>query len=298
MAIPNLQTAAVGSPITRMGVSFFPIYLHGNDLPAISTGERSGLKINELDNADVQQLRVGNPTDKPILIVEGEHFLGGKQNRAVNVSVLVPSLSDIEIPVSCLERGRWGAPKGWQRAASFEPANVRARKRSGVSASMLREGSRRGNQSEVWNAVDLELSREDVSSGTSAAADLEGTYRRDSSRRSTVEQLVELGPLPGQCGVAVARGGELREIDVFGAPNLLAAHWGRIVRSHFFEPATTKFPPSATRVLAYLQRIGLAADQQSSAVGLGTEHRHVEPNSSGQALSLNGAIVHASFSKR
>lgn len=34
MTAPNLDTAAVGAPITRLGVSFFPIYLPDNDLPA------------------------------------------------------------------------------------------------------------------------------------------------------------------------------------------------------------------------------------------------------------------------
>ena len=37
--IPKLETAAVGNPITRLGVSFFPVYLFDNPLPEITTGE-------------------------------------------------------------------------------------------------------------------------------------------------------------------------------------------------------------------------------------------------------------------
>ena len=78
MTIANLDTAAaVGAPIARLGVSFFPVFLPGNELPAIATGEASGLLIDELDAASVQALRMANPTDKPVLVVEGEHFLGG-----------------------------------------------------------------------------------------------------------------------------------------------------------------------------------------------------------------------------
>ena len=76
--LPNLDTAAIGSPITRLGVSFFPVYLMEGDLPEISTGRDSGLVIDELDNPSVPTLLAYNPTDKPILVVEGQHFLGGQ----------------------------------------------------------------------------------------------------------------------------------------------------------------------------------------------------------------------------
>ena len=108
--IPHLSTAAIGAPITRLGVSFFPIYLPANELPEIRTGPSSELVVRELDDATVGSLLAVNPTDTPVLIVEGEHFLGGKQNRAVNITALVPPRTELPIPVSCLEEGRWGPP--------------------------------------------------------------------------------------------------------------------------------------------------------------------------------------------
>ena len=71
MTAPNLDIVALGAPITRLGVSFFPVFLPGSELPAIATGEGSGLEIKELDAASVQALRATNPTDKPVLVVEG-----------------------------------------------------------------------------------------------------------------------------------------------------------------------------------------------------------------------------------
>ena len=109
MTIPSLENAAVGSPITRLGVSFFPVYLQNNHLTAIDTGGSSGLIVSEFDVATVGALQVTNPTAKPILIVEGEHFTGGNQNRTINATVLVPAGSKLDIPVSCLEQGRWVA---------------------------------------------------------------------------------------------------------------------------------------------------------------------------------------------
>ena len=71
-------------------------------------------------------------------LVEGEHFLGGKQNRTVNTSVLVPALSDLEIPVSCLERSRWGRPRAARRDEEFTAAAVRAANHAGVAPQCAR----------------------------------------------------------------------------------------------------------------------------------------------------------------
>ena len=99
-------------------------------------------------------LRVRNPGDRPVLVVEGEHFLGGKQNRALNATVLVPARAELEIPVSCLEQGRWGERQGYRRDDAFAAATVRATQHAGVSKSIGRRGSREGDQSAVWHAVD------------------------------------------------------------------------------------------------------------------------------------------------
>ena len=169
MNIPKLDTVAVGSPITRLGVSFFPLYLAANDLPPIATGEASGLVVDELDEASVQTLRVRNPGDRPVLVVEGEHFLGGKQNRALNATVLVPAGAELEIPVSCLEQGRWGRRQAYRRDDAFAAAAVRAAQHAGVAKSMGRRASREGDQSAVWHAVDQMLDRAEVNSSTAAA---------------------------------------------------------------------------------------------------------------------------------
>ena len=207
MPIPQLDTLAVGAPITRLGVSLFPVYLATNDLPSIATGDASGLVVDELDQTSVRALRVRNPGDRPVLVVEGEHFLGGKQNRALNATVLVPARTELEIPVSCLEQGRWGQRQEYRRDDAFAAAPVRAAQHAGVARSMGQSGSREGDQSAVWHAVDRMLARTEVNSSTAAAADVRRqAHRREPSRAATVEQLAACGPLPGQCGIVVTHG--------------------------------------------------------------------------------------------
>jgi hypothetical protein len=296
MTVPRLETVAIGWPITRLGVSFFPVYLATNGLPAIETGEASGLAVDELDEPSVNALRVRNPGDKPVLVVEGEHFLGGKQNRAVNVTVLVPALRDMDIPVSCLEQGRWGRRRAARRDEAFTATRVRAAKTAGVATSMHRSGSRDGDQGAVWREVDEMLNRASVQSATAAAVDVRRAARRSQpSRTATIEKLVARGPLPGQCGIVVVHGRWVTAMDLFGAPHLLAAHWGALIRSHLLESPVATGRPSATAVLEVVRRFASARAQETPGVGLGVEHRVTGDRVAGHALTLNGAIVHAAF---
>lgn len=297
MSVPGIEAAAVGWPVTRLGVSFFPLYLASNGLPSIVTGQESGLVVEELERARVSELHVRNPGDTPVLIVEGEHFLGGKQNRTVNVTILVASLADLTIPVSCLERGRWGRRRATVRDDAFEPAPVRSMKNAMVNKSMRRRASRAGDQAAVWGEVDALLDRASVPSGTAAAADVrKEAYRRERARAAKIEELVKGGPLPGQCGIVVVRGGEVEAMDLFGAPHLLAAHWGGLIRSHLLEsPPGETAAPSATRVLAAVRRFANAETQDTPGIGLGLEHRVDHNGLTGHALTLNERVVHAAF---
>ena len=72
---------------------------------AISRGD---LEMEEVSvDGQVPQLRVYNRSDQPVLILEGDMFVGGKQNRLCNSTVMVAAHSKLEIPVSCVESRRW-----------------------------------------------------------------------------------------------------------------------------------------------------------------------------------------------
>ena len=294
MNIPNLENASVGFPVTRLGVSFFPVYLRNNELPEISTGPESGLVIEELEKATVPTLRAKNPTDKTILLVEGEHFVGGDQNRASNVSLLVGAGTDLEIPVSCLERRRWGRRREYERSPSYAPRNVRARQQETVNLAFSEEGSRRSDQDAVWDEVDKALHVLDVRSETAAAADLDDIYRRDRSRFSAAEELEAMGPLPGQCGFVVTHGGWVRSVELFGSESLLAAHWSRLVRPHLLEVPQKPAGPSSDAALWAIRRFASMPSESRPGVGLGTERRTTDGTMSGQALILDESIAHAS----
>lgn len=295
MTLPIFDYVAVGAPITRLNLSFFPVYLPGNELPEVVSGVNSGLTVEELDDASVNTLEANNPTDKLGLFIEGEHYLGGRQNRAINVSVLLGSKSKVKIPVSCLEQGRWGRRQKWQRNESFTPAPVRAEKRKGVSESM-RTGSRRGDQGKVWNEIHMMLDSEKISSNTMAASKLNATYEGETSRAKAINELVSKGALPDQCGIVVANGGRIIAMDLFGSPQLLSDNWKQLVRSYSAGNGPKANPPTTDSVLSLIQRFGRANAEEHPGVGIGSEFRIRDGKLNGQVLALDGAVAHASFS--
>ena len=73
------------------------------------------------------------------MLLDGEELVGVKQNRVLNTTVLVAARSQLTIPVSCVEQGRWQ-----RRGERFAPGNaslyasLRARKAAWVSESLGR----------------------------------------------------------------------------------------------------------------------------------------------------------------
>ncbi len=293
--IPRIETTSVGHPITRQGVSFFPLYLHANSLPEIATGAASKLEIKELPDAAVPTLCVYNPGDSAILIVEGEQFEGGLQNRTINATVLIAPKSTLQIPVSCVERGRWGRKREYRRAPTFTPPEVRFRTQETVNQSMCERRSRSGDQEIVWGSVDSVLRDLDTPSQTSAASESTRVFERDHSRAQALKELGSRGALTSQCGIAVAHGHQVKEIQLFGSAHLLAAHWNALIGSHLLSPVHKDGRPTATGVLAVLRRFGTLPPLRAKGVGLGTEHRVEDQWGLGQALTLDGAFVHGSY---
>ena len=70
--------------------------------------EKRLLIVKEVSaEASVPELKVINNADVPMLLLDGEELAGAKQNRVLNTSVLVKEKSELIIPVSCTEQGRW-----------------------------------------------------------------------------------------------------------------------------------------------------------------------------------------------
>jgi len=111
----------VGDAVEHRGIVIAPLFPRQSPVAEYATLEDAlplGLGIDEVSEAGVvPELAVTNPTDSNVLLYDGEELLGAKQNRILNITVLVAARSTTPIPVSCVEEGRWS-----RRSASFAAA--------------------------------------------------------------------------------------------------------------------------------------------------------------------------------
>src|ERR1051326_655408 len=100
----------LGDPVEHRGVVIAPLFPR-TDLRAeyltLDQAVPLGFHVTELDaEASRPELIAKTPLDANVLLYDGEELLGAKQNRILNVTVLVPARSETKIPVSCVEEGR------------------------------------------------------------------------------------------------------------------------------------------------------------------------------------------------
>src|SRR4051812_26297094 len=88
----HIASLHMGEPDVYGPLAVFPLFGPAPRLEYVSfaEGHAAGVSVKELaGGASVNDLYVVNPTDKPVLLYEGEEVLGAQQNRTFDVSVLV-----------------------------------------------------------------------------------------------------------------------------------------------------------------------------------------------------------------
>jgi len=209
--------------------------------------------------------------------------------------VLVPGGATINVPVSCVEAGRWNGRSAFERGRTFAPRRVRRVKNMTVSDSVKRGGTKSSDQGAVWNSIDYELDRLKVDSSTRSIHASELLFEADSSLAIAAQELVGVGPLPGQCGIVLGHGKRIVAAEIFATPELLAANWEALIRAALLDaPDRIEGSPSVSRALRFVTRIGTARGTSSPGVGLGEELHMETTRMVAQALTLDGAVVHAS----
>ncbi len=190
--------------------------------------EEGSLVIEEIDGGVVSKLKARNLGSKPALLIGGEGVKGAKQDRIINITMVVKAAAEIEVPVSCVERGRWRY-SGEQVAKSqgFASAKIR-RDVTGDIAENLKHGSRSfaSDQDMVWHNV------AEISARSGTESETESLHEMCEVMRGDLEHVRSKLPFPkGAVGVAFFVMGKLVSIDIFPDTGILKDYWDDIVES-------------------------------------------------------------------
>lgn len=105
-------------------------------------------------SGSVPFLRATNNTTFDVVLIAGQLVKGGKQNRGVNTDILVCSGKTADVPVTCVEQGRWnGRPGSRFQHGGVEPISIRSEKFRDVSSHRRRSEGFHADQSAVWNHI-------------------------------------------------------------------------------------------------------------------------------------------------
>lgn len=292
----TLKNVTIGEPITHKNLVMFPLL--GGDMsePGYLTFEEAlatnRARVTEVSaSGSVPELRFENDCDKPIFLLDGEELIGAKQNRMLNLTIMVPAKSSINIPVSCVEAGRWNSvSKEFGSSGRAQYSKVRARKMGHVSESLRQEGSRRSNQSDVWADIDNKMASMSVESETNSADEMY-THHGES-----VESYVSaIRHVPGQCGAVFSINGRVIGMDLFDHVLTMNRMLPKLIRSYSMdaiEKRSINYPLDMAGPDHLLSDIIESQAEWFSAVGLGEDLRLTGNLCQGAALCINERIVH------
>ena len=288
----------LGDPDVHGPLAVFPIFgpAPRAEYVSFAQGRAAGAAIKELESgAAVNDLLVLNPTDQAILLYEGEEVLGAQQNRTFDVSVLVGARSQMHVPVSCVEAGRWD---GGRHDESFSPAPqaaypaLRSMKNRAARESVAAGMEPRAMQGAVWDEVAGKSLRMNVCSDTGAMHDI-----FHGQREGLDEYLSAITLHEGQTGALVLIGGRPAVLDHVSRPDVFAALHAPLVQGYALDALEhgnavhAPARPATQTAEAFLRRVLRARITEHDGIGLGRDIRFARTHVAGAGLVVGDELV-------
>ena len=294
----TLEQLEVGEPISHGSLHLFALTggPSGEDgLTLLEEAiEEGSFRLEELgESGSVPELRVINGGATAVLVLEGDELIGAKQNRVVNSSVLIAAESDLILPVSCVERGRWSRRSRTFSSGRATPhLSLRHLKSRSVHDSLRRGRGHRSDQGAVWEEVDRLAYLHASPSPTDA---LQDTRAGLSERLAAFDDLSNRLP-EGTRGVVVAIGGRPVALEILAGPRSFAKALPKLLAGYALEALEHEGngePPDVPVARKVVSGLASARQEQHAAVGEGTDVRLEGEGLSGYALCANGGVLHA-----
>jgi hypothetical protein len=231
------------------------------DYLTLDEGLGKGLvQVTEQAQEQVGQLQIDNRSDRPLFLQEGDRLQGGKQDRTITTSLVVPPRSGPQpLPTCCIEQNRWTeGSKGKAFAAPQNQALAPKEVRFAAKTAPAPQA-----QSAVWESVrknkgDAQAALSAPNTDSSLNETMDSPQVKKISDGYTRALGGILGGHPGAVGVVIAMRGNIEEVNIYANPMLLTKLYPRLLRSYAFQAALDKDtarvvqPVSAAQVQKFL----------------------------------------------
>ena len=290
--IGDAQTSSgihVSNPIMHENLAIY--FIHGHSSPGkvpltLEEAMAKGVvKVRETSN--VNQLEIENLGDEDVFVQSGDIVKGGKQDRTLMVSLVLPPKSgSIPIASFCVEEGRWSA-RGREDARNFSTASASvpsremklAMKAPLPSAPIIDPMRQTANRSNAYAAAETGVRQQQVWEGVrrtqAKLADKIGASVRSAQSASSLQLALENEKLmdvqqsyikalkaAGESGDDIvgfvfAVNGQLNSADVYPSNGLFRKMWVKLLTASAIEAIGHKdepnvAPPTVEAVSAFL----------------------------------------------
>lgn len=271
IAVHGQMAYRVSAPYTHKNLTIYLI--HGADASSnkdlITLEEALKMKIFKVyETEDVNELMVENISPKyDVFIQSGDIVKGGKQDRVLAISVIIPRNSGkVSIEAFCVESDRWEG-RGSESRKEFSSSEERvvtkelkmatngivngARSSSGTGSG---SGSGRGSQAEVWKEVanaQKNISANvtvDVTANSSASS-LQLSLENKKLVKDQAEFAKNLDDITkgksDVIGYAFAINGKINSADIYVSNHLFSKLWPKMLKAAVVEAISLANQPKA-----------------------------------------------------
>lgn len=304
----------VSEPVSYKNLSIFLIHgkdenTKGNILTLQEAMERNLFAVYE--TSDVNELEVENLSKEfDVFIQSGDIVKGGKQDRILAVSIIIPARSGrVSIEAFCVESGRW-TKRGNEDSSKFKSSNDRI-----VTKELKLAANSARSQQEVWDKVsDAQTRLSKNVGGEVNAPESRSSLQLSLENREVTTNVDEYvkrlaGAIEGKSdviGYAFAINGKINSADIYVSNALFKKVWMKMLKAAATEAVAESRgvrladPVKAEAVSGFIDDAEKAsAREQSVGAGAKLVTREDKDNVMFEARdSKSKAVIHKSYVKK
>jgi hypothetical protein len=302
-SIKNLiENAKFGEAQRFKNLSIFPVSFNSeNVIDYISLDlaiSKNYVKINEVtESGNVNTLFVENSSEYNVLLLDGEELIGAKQNRVLNTTILIAKNSKTEVPVSCVERGRWRyESREFKTSNRIMSSSIKSKKMEDVSFNLKMNpdsNDYRSDQGRVWSSVDELLVKRKIHSGSSAMSDA-----FDSSSDEMEKYMQNFKITENQNGIVIAINGKIIGFEFISNVQVFSQYFPKLMRGFIIdavdEIVENYVEANVDNCREFVNNLENSTQTSFPSIGLGHSFRYESGKSIAAALVYNNETIHFS----
>jgi hypothetical protein len=258
--------------------------------------DKQVLTIKEVSHeGSVPELKVINGGKIPVLLLDGEEVVGAKQNRVLNTTILVKEKSELVIPVSCTEQGRWAyRERDFSDSDTLMSTKIRRIKAQTVSDTLADSQEYRSDQGTVWTAIS-EMSEEAGAHSETGAMKEAFDEKKDDLN----DYLRAFPAVTNQKGLLALIDGEVVGFDFISRERAYGLLHPKLLKSYAMDAILQKTmlteEPDVNKAEEFISKTQKCKEKKYESVGKGWDYRYDGKSVVGSALKFGIKVIHMAF---